>query len=245
MENIRKVFAETIFGKLAELIFVALVPLLVIAFGWWLVGTNELARHGVVWCANVLMLLAIWIGLRLRGQTWKHFGLGFQFNGWRNIVRNILRSVVVLVAALGAFILASIPMVNMGFSVQKADMSSYSWLQRDLTMLILALPAVYLVSALGEEVIYRGFLITRLSELSNSSRRSMAAFIMVFSAVIFGLIHFSWGLMGIVQTTCMGLALAASYLLLKRNLWPLILAHGYMDSVLLVQIYLSPGQSAG
>ncbi|MGB5326382.1 MAG: CPBP family intramembrane glutamic endopeptidase, partial [Pseudomonadales bacterium] len=150
----------------------------------------------------------------------------------------------VLAAALAAFIVASIPMVNLGFSVEKADMSSYSWLQGDFTMLILALPAVYLVSAVGEEVIYRGFLITRLLELGNSNRRSFSACTIVFSAVVFGLIHFGWGLMGIVQTTCMGLVLAAAYLLLQRNLWPLILAHGYMDTVLLVQIYLGPGQSA-
>jgi hypothetical protein len=49
---------------------------------------------------------------------------------------------------------------------------------------------------------------------------------------------------GIVQTTFMGLALAASYLLVKRNLWVLVLAHAYIDTVLLVQMYLGP-PSAG
>ena len=36
----------------------------------------------------------------------------------------------------------------------------------------------------------------------------------------------------------MGAALAVSYLLVKRNLWVLVLAHVYIDSVLLVQLYL-------
>ncbi|MGB5325872.1 MAG: hypothetical protein WBN40_10670, partial [Pseudomonadales bacterium] len=96
MENIRRVLSETILGKLAELMLVALVPLLVIAFGWRLAGTNELSRHGVVWCANVLMLLSVWACLRLQGQTWEHIGLGCRFDGWGNIVRNVLRSVLVL-----------------------------------------------------------------------------------------------------------------------------------------------------
>ena len=39
----------------------------------------------------------------------------------------------------------------------------------------------------------------------------------------------------------MGLALGISYLLVKRNLWVLILAHAYMDTVLMVQMYLGVG----
>ena len=63
---------------------------------------------------------------------------------------------------------------------------------------------------------------------------------LVISAIVFGFAHFDWGVVGIVQTTFMGLALAASYLLVKRNLWVLILAHAYIDTLLLVQLYLGP-----
>jgi membrane protease YdiL (CAAX protease family) len=38
----------------------------------------------------------------------------------------------------------------------------------------------------------------------------------------------------------MGLALAASYLLVRRNLWVLVLAHACIDTLLLVQLYLGP-----
>lgn len=240
MENLRRILENTLAGKIAELVLVASVPLVVVSLGWQLAGDNFLVRHAVVWIANLLMLLAIWMGLRLRRQPWKHFGLDLKFCGWGEIVRNVLRSAGVLAAALGAFVLGSIPMVNLGFTVQKADMSSYSWLHGSFAMLMVALPAVYLVSSFGEEVIYRGFLITRLGELGKNSNRSVVGGSVVSSAVVFGLIHFAWGVMGVVQTTCMGLALAASYLVLKRNLWPLILAHGYMDTLLLLQIYLGP-----
>ncbi len=66
----------------------------------------------------------------------------------------------------------------------------------------------------------------------------------VISAVIFGLAHFDWGVVGIVQTTFMGLALAISYLVVKRNLWVLVLAHAYIDTLLLVQLYLGPAATA-
>lgn len=60
------------------------------------------------------------------------------------------------------------------------------------------------------------------------------------SAVAFGLAHFDWGFVGIVQTLCLGLGLAIAYVATKRNLWALVLAHAIMDTLLLVQIYQSP-----
>ena len=116
-------------------------------------------------------------------------------------------------------------------------MSGYNYLQGNLPMLILALIAVFIVSSFGEEVIYRGFLITRISEIG-ANKKSWIRLAVVFSSVIFGLVHFDWGLMGVVQTGLMGLALGISFLLVKRNLWILVLAHAYMDAILMVQMYL-------
>jgi len=59
----------------------------------------------------------------------------------------------------------------------------------------------------------------------------------VTSAVIFGLAHFDWGIVGVVQTAFMGLALAIAYLVTK---WVLVLAHAGMDTMLLVQMYGAP-----
>jgi len=44
--------------------------------------------------------------------------------------------------------------------------------------------------------------------------------------------------MGIAQTTFMGLALGVAYLVVRRNLWILVLAHAYMDTILMVQMYI-------
>jgi hypothetical protein len=112
-----------------------------------------------------------------------------------------------------------------------ADMSGYSYLQGNLPMLLLALAAVYVVSSFGEEVVYRGFLMNRLTELTTGYRAAWTMAV-VISAVVFGLAHFGWGFVGVVQTTLMGLALAISYLVVKRNLWVLVLAHAYIDSLL-------------
>ena len=45
--------------------------------------------------------------------------------------------------------------------------------------------------------------------------------------------------MGIGQTGFMGLALGVSYLVVGQILWVLILAHAYMDTILMVQMYFA------
>lgn len=221
----------------AEIAFVFLVAFAVVSVGWWIVGDNLLGRQAVVWVANVLMLVTIWIGLRIRGQTWERFGLTFHWRDWGALGRTLLQSVVVLVLALTAFISGSVVMRNVATSTTNADMSGYNYLEGNLPMLLVALAAVYVVSSFGEEVLYRGFLITRLEEFTEAGKAA-SSIAVVISALVFGLVHFDWGIVGIVQTTFMGLVLGISYVVTKRNLWVLILAHAYMDTLLLVQMYV-------
>ena len=105
-------------------------------------------------------------------------------------------------------------------------------------MLILTLIGTYIVASFGEEVIYRGFIINRLTELGLDSKIGRVIVIFI-SALIFGLAHYQWGPMGIVQTGFMGSVLGFFYLKLKKRIWILVLAHAYMDTILLVQMYLA------
>lgn len=153
------------------------------------------------------------------------------------VVRAVLQSIVVLVFALAAFVAGSILTMNLQATTEGADMTGYDYLEGNLPMLIVALLAVYVVSSFGEEVVYRGFLMTRVAEMGGCGKLGWGIAVTV-SAIVFGLAHFDWGVVGIVQTTFMGLALALSFLAVKRKLWILVLAHVYIDTVLLVQMYI-------
>jgi membrane protease YdiL (CAAX protease family) len=226
-------------AQAAEIACVFLVAVVVISVGWRVVGSNLVARQAVVWIANILMLVAVWIGLRVRGQTWESMGLPFRFGGFRALGRTVLQAVIVLVVALAAFVAGSLVMMKVTPGPPQADMSGYAYLQGNLPMLLLALAGVYVVSSFGEEVLYRGFLMTRLAAIGPHGKASWphAA---VTSAVIFGLAHFDWGIVGVVQTAFMGLALGIAYLVTRRNLWALVLAHAGMDTMLLLQMYGAP-----
>jgi membrane protease YdiL (CAAX protease family) len=222
-------------GEIAVVFFVALV---VIMGAGPLVGESSLAFQGVVWVANFLMLVTVWLGLRLRGQNCGHFGLSFRRANRRTIIRAVLLSFVVFVAAVAAFVVGAVVMANIVGMPEDAEMSGFNYLHGNLPMLILALSGVYIVSSFGEEVIYRAFLINRIAELGSGSKWSWRLAV-VISSIVFGLIHSEWAVAGMVQTGFMGLALGVSYVAVGRNLWITILAHGYADTLLLVQLYFA------
>ncbi len=224
--------------QVAELVAPFVVAGMVIIGAAPLAGENPLARQGVVWAANVVMLVLVWLGLRLRGQGWDHFGLSLRFAGWRRVGRALLLSLIVSVAAVVASVVGVVVMANIVGRPEPADLGGYNFLRGNLPMLILSLAGVYVVSSFGEEVIYRGFLINRMAELGSGGKAAWRLGVVV-SSVVFGLVHFEWGLAGMVQTGLMGLALAISYLAVRRNLWVTVLAHGYLDTVLLLQVYFA------
>ena len=225
-------------AKISELLLVFLIALVIIKLFLRPEGEHLIYNQAVVWVANIAMLLVVWLGLKLRGESWQDFGLGFKKISFKAALRVFLLSLLVFVLALAGFVIGSIIMANITGIPESADMANYDYLKDNIGMLILSLVGVYIVSSFGEEVIYRAFLINRISELGLDTKKARIVAV-ILSAIIFGLVHYSWGPMGVVQTGFMGLVLGICYLKLKKRLWILILAHAYMDTLLLVQLYMA------
>jgi membrane protease YdiL (CAAX protease family) len=87
----------------------------------------------------------------------------------------------------------------------------------------------------GEEMLFRGFFLTRLEGLLGKTRLALMLAV-VLQAMLFGLSHYKQGPSGILVTGMIGLVFGTFYAR-GRNLWPLIIAHGLMDAVSLVGLY--------
>ena len=175
-------FLDSTFGRLCELGLVFLLPLTLIQVAEPFAGENILAMQGVVWVANVLMLLLVWQGLRLRGKGWQHFGLRFGRPSGRSVVRAVLLSFAVLIGGAVAYLIGGAAASVLPGVPQQADLSGYDNLQGNLPLLLLSLIGVYIVSSFGEEVVYRGFLINRIAEL-NPQGRHMQTIALLISSV--------------------------------------------------------------
>jgi CAAX protease family protein len=222
----------------AEIGIVAGPAIVILVSGNYLIEENPFTLQIVSWFANMYMIGAVLILQRRAGGSLAEFGLIAVKFATPDILRLVGASLISFVLAAAAFVLGSIIMANITGIPEQADMSSYNFLSGNLPILIVSLTAVFIGSSFGEELIYRGFLITRLTRLLGNNKRATIIAV-VISSMIFGLIHYTWGPMGIVQTAFMGAALATAWLKFRKNLWVVILAHAYMDFALLVQMYLS------
>lgn len=224
--------------QLCEIFLLFLIALIFIKFVLPAAGQNIVLKQGVVWLANIIMLIYVWSGLKLRGESWQDFGLTAGVKNFKEGWKAFLLTLLIFTLAMAGFLIGSIIMANItGIPQGSADMSGYDFLQENPGMLLLTLSGVWVASSFGEEVVYRAFLINRIAQIGLNSKTARIIAV-VLSAIIFGLAHYEWGPMGVVQTTFMGLALGYCYLKFNRRLWLLVIAHAYMDTILMVQMYL-------
>jgi membrane protease YdiL (CAAX protease family) len=99
-----------------------------------------------------------------------------------------------------------------------------------------ALLLVWTFAAFGEEIGYRGYLVTHAADAGGRSTAAYWASVLVVS-VLFGIGHHYKGPAGMIDSGFAGFLLGAVYLLSGRNLWVSILAHGFIDTVVLIALF--------
>lgn len=147
---------------------------------------------------------------------------------------------VQVIAILAAFIAAQtlVPMfISLFMTLPEPDMSKYGDMSGDLRAAINMALILVVTASIPEEIIYRGFLIGRLSDIFGPTARGAVMTVGV-QGLIFGSIHFQWGIGGMVMTFMMGLIWGTAYLLCGRNIWVVILAHSGGHILLVTTLYL-------
>jgi membrane protease YdiL (CAAX protease family) len=197
--------------------------------------THILARRfGVpgpgTWAVLCALAVATW-RLRRAGMRWDELGMRAPENWWI-----ALAWVAALYAAAAlAKILVIDPLAKV-LGWPPINLSRFSKLPGNAAFLAGGLFLVWVQAAFGEELVFRGFLLTRL-ELLLGGELSATAMALVGQALLFGVGHWYLGPRGVTTAGITGLILGAVYLCDGRNLVPLIGAHGLADSLGLIAIY--------
>jgi membrane protease YdiL (CAAX protease family) len=171
----------------------------------------------------ILFVLGL-LSIRLRDGGWSAMGFKRPVS-WGHIVL-IASGAAALRIILGAAVIEPLAGHFWPPIVAPAGTESIAGnIQSALGWLIL----VWTWAAFGEEVGYRGYLLTRAADLGG---RTTAAYWIgvIVVAVLFGYGHYYKGPVGIVDSGMAGLILGAAYMFSGRNLWASILAHGFIDT---------------
>jgi membrane protease YdiL (CAAX protease family) len=200
------------------------------------IGTFVVIGHNVFHVVpNEVPILFVffWVSFRLRDGGWKVAGLK-RPSSWPK-------------AVLMAFAAAAVLLLGSELVIQ--PLASHFWPSPENVSSVLKIPVhdwkialkslaiVWVFAGFGEEIGYRGYLLTRAADLGNRSKLAYVV-AMLYVAVLFGFGHFYKGPAGVMDSTYSGLVLGGIYLLSGRNLWVPILAHGITDTVAVVATFM-------
>jgi membrane protease YdiL (CAAX protease family) len=180
-----------------------------------------------------ILFALFWLSPRLRTGRWNLTLLRFP-KSWG-------KTVATAVAAAAVLLLGSQYMVEplaARFRPQPEQVSSvitssaHNWKSALLGLII-----VWTFAAFGEELGFRGYLLSRAADLLGRSNLAYWA-AMLYVAVLFGFAHFYKGPAGIVDSAWSGLILGTVYLVTGRNLWASILTHGFCDTVAILFTFM-------
>ena len=195
--------------------------------------------------AGPAALAVIMIGLvfymRLSGQDWKALGL-------RRLPSRKDKLLLVPQALLTALVmgLALALVVNGGAALGMEFMQEVPqgvedrWgdVKGNLPLFLVWVAISWVIGGFSEEVIFRGFLITRLTTLFGGAKPAVVIAVII-AGVFFGYLHFyNQGYRGFISAAIIGIVFGAMFFLFKRNLWPLVIVHGCINTIGFVTTYM-------
>jgi membrane protease YdiL (CAAX protease family) len=224
---------------LLEILLVLSPTYVSMVLGYQLGGDN-ISLHGnlillggpFIYLGMILSLVIFWMAARPRGISWRGVGLS-RPPSWIHIgLSGVGLSMVMIpiIVTLQELLTSVIP------DVVPPDMSCFAVLHESLPNLVLNVIAIWITAGFIEELIWRGYLINRLTDILGKTKLGLLAALFC-SAVLFGIAHFYLGLSGILLTGVTGLLFGIAFLVLKRNLWPLVITHGLINTLSYVNMY--------
>jgi uncharacterized protein len=183
-----------------------------------------------IWAVLCSLAVSSW-RLSCSGLRWSDLGLRTP----ESAVRALAWVAALYVASVLVKVLVIDPLATAA-SWRSMNLSRFSQLPGNTTLLGGYLLLVWASAAFGEELVFRGFLLTRL-ELLLGGEFIATATAVTGQALLFGVAHWYLGLRGVSTAALIGLVYGAVYVCNGRNLVPLIVAHGLTDSLSLIAIY--------
>ena len=188
--------------------------------------------HHIYISKTLYLFLLGWASLRLRGMRWKNVGFT-RPRSWGNAI------VIGIAAGLGMELFelfVSQPLLARWLG-KMPDLSDFADMVGNLKLFLIYLVLVWTLGALGEEIVYRGYLMNRMADVFRNTKLAWIVSLVVIS-VVFGCAHLDQGSTGMIENIWNGLVLGLLYLACGRNLAVPVIAHALGDTLDFVLIYL-------
>lgn len=180
---------------------------------------------------SIPILLLVWLFLKRYNSSFSDIGFSFkQFE-----TRAILVGSLVAVSTLAFMQFAFFPVLETFVTWEYNDAGLNDFIRGNPTQLYFSIVVAWLIGGFYEELVFHGFIYTRLEQMIKGKYAPYVNFII--TASIFGLYHVQLGTLGVINAFMVGAFYLALFLYFKRNLWYAIICHGVYNTVVMVLIH--------
>ena len=187
--------------------------------------------NGLFWSFTTLILATLI--MRFRGITWRDLGL-IRPENYKQLVYG---TAFILVFSIGSIMVFQIFKDQLGLEIapdkshQQAT-SKFGDLAGNWLLFLMIIPFIWLESML-EELLDRGFLMNWIERIFSCTWFA-TAIALIAQAMIFGFRHSNDFSSRSITVGLIGFGMGVGYLVFKRNLWPLIIAHCILNTMSMI-----------
>lgn len=178
------------------------------------------------------VLLLIWGVLKYSNETFASIGFSFGRFEWKAVWLGAVGAVLLFVFLKYVFA----PLLNSIIKIPAANLEDFAFIKGNLAGLLLVSSMGWLVGGFYEELVFHGYIFTRIEKAVHAKWATAIAF--VVSNLIFALYHFQLGVEGVLVAFIAGCCYHGLMLKFDRNVWYAFFFHGFYDSIALTDIYL-------
>jgi len=188
---------------------------------------------GVMFIYPVIILIAIALILKVGFKE----NFNDVFFSFKNFRANAIWIGLVSAGLLSLFFrFAWDPFINLILPHLEYDLSDMAFIKGNLVNYIIIMVMALLVGGFYEELVFHGFIFTRLERIVSGRYATAVSFIV--TNIIFGLYHYQQGVKGILLTAIAGSVYHLLILRYGRNLWYGLFCHTFFDFIGLTLLYL-------
>ena len=161
----------------------------------------------------------------------KELGFKKPNNWWKTILTTIALALLIQLS----FMVIFDPLIESATS-SRLDLSGVEHVKGNVTNFFIMLGVGWIIGGFLEEILFRGFLLNRISNIFKSRVLGDAIAILI-TCGSFGYSHLYQGLSGMISTGFISAIIAIIYISFNRNIWYAILTHGFINTFAFTIIY--------
>ena len=181
---------------------------------------------------SIPIILFVWLILKYSNETFSTIGFSLkQFEP-----KSILIGGLVAVLTLGFMQLIFFPVLENFVVFDETEVGLHTFIKANKWQYFFIVIMGWVVGGFYEEIVFHGFIRTRLAKMIQGKYATAIAFIV--TATIFGAYHYQLGGAGLINALIVGAVYLGLFLFYKRNLWYSIFCHGVYNTIVITLIYL-------